>query len=480
MDVKSSYGVRIIGRELAPQIRSTLLVYRSALEYLIKYCYEHWDEISAIKNPNERFNYAESLIHTTKEHKAQCNFDELFCGMPCYFRRACLKDALGCVSSYVSNHKNWEDDGKKGNEPTLSAKRFAFPTFYKDNMYHHACNGEQAEIKLFNGKSWEWAKLRLRQTDLKYIATRFCYEKMSAPTLEKKRGVYYLRFMISETVELSSVDILKQRICAVDLGTNKDAVCSIMDATGTVLKRKFIDFPSEKDQLYRILNRIKRLQREYGNKNGAVKNEWAYAKRLNDELAKHISLAIYLFAVENNVDCIVFEHLDMKGKLHGRKKQRLAMWKKNSIQEMVEHKAHRAGIRISHICAWGTSYLAYDGSGRVIRGRKNLNKHEINALIPLLGKKKPLPKDGRPETYTNNETCTFQNGKEYNCDLNASYNIGARYFIRAILNSLTDGQRKSLIEKVPDAEKATTRTLNTLKTLWGFYKTLIETQAVGA
>ena len=30
----------------------------------------------------------------------------------------------------------------------------------------------------------------------------------------------------------------------------------------------------------------------------------------------------------------------------------------------------------------------------------------------------------------NHSLCTFTSGKRYNCDLSASYNIGARYYIR--------------------------------------------------
>lgn len=49
-----------------------------------------------------------------------------------------------------------------------------------------------------------------------------------------------------EKVELSETEIQDRRICAVDLGLNTDALCSIMTADGTVLARKFINFPSEK------------------------------------------------------------------------------------------------------------------------------------------------------------------------------------------------------------------------------------------
>jgi IS605 OrfB family transposase len=114
-------------------------------------------------------------------------------------------------------------------------------------------------------------------------------------------------------------------------------------------------------------------------------------------------------AVQYNCDVIVFEHLEIKGKIRGSKKQRLQMWKKNTIQKVVEHKAHKNGIRISRVCAWNTSKLAYDGSGVVLRGR--------DANLP---------------TY---ELCRFNNNKIYNCDLSASYNIGARYFIREMKKS---------------------------------------------
>jgi|GEM_PF-6838535 hypothetical protein len=56
----------------------------------------------------------------------------------------------------------------------------------------------------------------------------------------------------------------------------------------------------------------------------------------------------------------------------------------------------------------------------------------------------------------------FKSGKVYNCDLNASYNIGSRYFVREILKSLpvTEGQR--IQAKVPGCAKRSTCTLSTL------------------
>ena len=139
------------------------------------------------------------------------------------------------------------------------------------------------------------------------------------------------------------------------------------------------------------------------------------------------------FAKLHETDVIVFEYLDMRSKKNrGKNAQRLHLWRKNGIQELVTHKAHKNGIRISRICAWGTSKLAFDGSGEVKRDNDN------RALA------------------------TFQNGKQYNSDLSASYNIGARYFIRELLKPVAAKQRSRLLAKVPEAERRTSCTYHTL------------------
>ena len=144
-------------------------------------------------------------------------------------------------------------------------------------------------------------------------------------------------------------------------------------------------------------------------------------------------------AILYSADVIVFEHLDRSGKKRGSKKQRLHLWKSQYVQKMVTDKAHRLSMRVSHICAWGTSKLAFDGSGFVLRGR-----------------------DAELKSYS---VCKFQSGKIYNCDLSASYNIGARYFIREIIKSVPARVRLALEAKVPQVAKRSTCTLSTLISL---------------
>ena len=263
-----------------------------------------------------------------------------------------------------------------------------------------------------------------------YLKKHWSHTKPSAPKLEKRYKKWFLRFTYEEDVELSKEPADKQIVCAVDLGLNTDAVCSILISDGTVAARKFINFAAEKDHLYRVLDGIREFQRLHGSQ--STKGYWTYVTRLNDELSKKIAREIVSFAEEYHADVIVFEHLDMKSKKSGSKKQKLHMWRRNGIQSVVEHKAHRCGIKISHICAKNTSKLAYDGSGEVNRDKKN---HSL---------------------------CTFQTGKQYNCDLSASYNIGARYFIRELLKSVSKKKLSLLWAEVPESGHRTTCTLSTL------------------
>ena len=432
MNVTSSYKVQILCKNSI--FRDTIRLYRSALSFLIITFNSEWASLSAVENAKIRFNAAEHLVHGTKYNIAKYDFDARFYKMPSYLRRAAIQEALGCVSSFRANHANWEEKGKHDKEPRLQTERFAMPTFYNKEMYCASDDPYAAYLKLYRGNDWVWVKVRLRGTDVRYLKRYWQHCKPSAPTLEKRYGKYYLRFSFTENVKLTTANAINQRVCAVDLGLNSDAVCSVMTSDGTVLARKFINFPSEKDHLYHVLNRIKRYQREHGSKN--VKSFWRYAQHLNDELAKKIGSAIVDFAVLHSVDCIVFEYLNFQGKkVKGSRAQRIQMWKKNGIQQYAGHKAHRCGIRVSHICAWGTSKLAYDGSGSVMRDENN------HAL------------------------CTFIGGKHYNCDLSASYNIGARYFIRELLKPLSATIRSELLAKVPDAQRRTSCTLNTLCTI---------------
>ena len=100
----------------------------------------------------------------------------------------------------------------------------------------------------------------------------------------------------------------ERTICAVDLGLNQNAVCSIMRSNGTVVARKFINFPTEKDHLYKALGRQKKAQ-QHGNRKTPVL--WKHVNDINTEISRKIAKAIMEFALLHQADVIVFEHLDI-------------------------------------------------------------------------------------------------------------------------------------------------------------------------
>ena len=103
----------------------------------------------------------------------------------------------------------------------------------------------------------------------------------------------------------------------------------------------------------------------------------------------------------------------------------------SKARALVFH-AQIVAILIPRRCAFCS---AFDGSGSVTRDD---NKHAL---------------------------ATFTTGKQYNCDLSASYNIGARYFIRELLKSLPATEESRVKAKVPDAGRRTSCTLSTLRAL---------------
>ena len=114
-----------------------------------------------------------------------------------------------------------------------------------------------------------------------------------------------------------------------------------------------------------------------------------------------------------------------------RLRAKLKYWAKSKIQDKTILKARSFGIRFSRILANGTSMYAFDGSGKLQRNSKK-------------------------------DISIFVNKKKYHSDLNASYNIGARYFLREILKPLPEKVRFDYEAKVPHLQDRTSHTLSSL------------------
>lgn len=430
MNIVSSYSVKI--KHYNRIFNDTIKLYRKAVDFFIEVCLAEWNNLSTIAGKLAQQRYIETQTHKTNiTTSINYDFDELFYKFPVYLRRAAISCAIGKVSSFKSNLANYETciDSCK---PSVPQAGNAYPAMFRDNCFVRT-GTYTVSLKVFVRNTWDWLDVELNKGDVDYILRRCKTRKECAPVLRKRGREWFLDFAFDEKVKLTDTQIQDRIIVAVDLGLNNACTCSVMTSEGTILDRTFLSLPREQDSLNHAINRIKKAQQHGAKRTPKL---WARAKGINDDIAVKTANFIVDTAILWSADVIVFEHLNLSGKRKGSKKQRLHHWKAHYVQSMVEHKAHRLSMRISRICAWGTSKLAYDGSGVVERGVEG-----------------------------NYSICKFQNGKIYNCDLSASYNIGARYFVREILKSLPETVRLDIEAKVPQCSKRTTCTFSTLLSL---------------
>jgi IS605 OrfB family transposase len=435
MKIYTSYSVKI----KSPRIRlmDTVERYREAVGYFIVLINREWSMYSLCKNSSNAVCVTEPLTVETKHNPyPKYNFTRQFYKFPSYLRRAAIAEAFGTVSSYRSNLKNWEESNPKtrGKAPSKPVAGDVCPAMYKDNCFVRT-GTYTARIKVWIRNTWDWYDVVLKKSDVDYILRRCSTRKECVPTLRNRGHQWFLDFSFEENVKLQDTPIDKRRIISVDLGLINACTCSVMESDGAVVGRHFLSLPSEYDRLNRVLGRIRRAQR-----NGArhMPKLWGRAKGLNNDIAVKTANFIQDIAIMYNADVVVMEALNVRGKKKGGNKQRLHHWCAQYVQSMVKDKVHRLGMRFAHVCAWGTSKFAFDGSGQVIRGK------------------------GSDKTNGNYSLCEFSTGKVYNCDLNASYNIGARYFIREILGGMSVKARSEVVAKVPRLSVRSTCTLSDL------------------
>ncbi|RIA75710.1 IS605 OrfB family transposase [Anaeroplasma bactoclasticum] len=438
-----SYNVEVINNtnKLRHIVANTLSLYNSALNYVCDVVLMHYDEIKELNNLERRM-YLEHLIHNTKNNIAKYDFDSMYYKLPCYLLRDIESKAIGHIVSYKSNLDNYKKErynkisnGKKfkKREPSLS-KCNMLPSFYKDNMYKVISDNKIA-LKIYEDNTWKYEEFKLKKNDLKYINK--INGKRYNPEIKIIGKKIYIKFSFEiEDVKLQDKELNKRIICGVDLGVNNDATISIMNYEGTILGRHFIN-TNNKDLMNHLLNKKRKIQRNSGNykylRNLHINNK---INSINENIVNHTVNQIIKICLSYGVDVIVFENLRHKFKRAKRSfRARLHRWRKIAIYNKAYEMAHRNGIRVSTVNPNGTSRYAYDGSGEVERDNDNYS------------------------------ICKFVSGKIYNCDLSASYNIAARYYIRETLKPLDESSRSKLETKASLALSGTKLTYNTFKVL---------------
>ena len=365
-------------------------------------------------------------MHETQDNpNPKYDFDAKFYKFPSYIRRGAINEALGGVSSYRTRLEKWMSD-PKGKKPSMQSVKNVCPCMNKQEMYRKT-GRYQARLKVYIRNTWDWIYVDLKKSDIDYIENHCKDRKACAPTLKKRGKQWFLDFPFEEKVELTDE---RNIALAVELGINTPATVTVMRSDGTILGRHFCKLPKEIDSLKHSLNRVKKAHQ---NRNRRIPALWAKAKNESQGIAQKTAAFIMDIAVLYNADVVVFAHIERNVRGSGVSKEIFRMWRSAEVQNIVTHRAHRCGMRVSVVNGANKRALAFDGSGSTLRDK-----------------------------YNRTGTCKFTSGKTYDYHLNASYNIGARFFVNEILKSLPERERLLATAKVPVCSRRSTCTLSSL------------------
>ncbi len=414
----------------------TEVLYRCYAAALTGVVYTHWVEIS---NASSQCAAVEELIHRTTKNLHpryqyfSCNFPKF----PSYLRRAVISAVIGQVSSFVTRYHKWQ--GGTRNRRDALPPRLTADTNLHTVLYQGQCIkfcDSYVEIKVHNGSDWVWVKVPVVKRRKRHLLPNT--KALSPSLILTETGTY-----LSVPFEVNPPKLGKaERVCGVDLGMNTTAVASIVEPDGTVTARRFFNCAADIDRRDKRLQAIRHKARlTMGQKGklfkGFCKSIYRKARNINRQIAQLVSRQLIDWAVQNDANVIVFERLKGWRPKGGKKgsvlRQRFHGWLKSLLVELTQQKFAEVGGKVEFVFARGTSSHAFDGSGLVKRSKLNYSQ------------------------------ATFSTGKQYNCDLSASYNIGSRYWASKNKKLVRRNRNESGSGKSPRTEP---RSPVSLSSLW--------------
>ncbi len=372
----------------------------------------------------ERVNAVEKMIHQTTDNPAPnhkyfqkvINKHPSFRKFPSYLRRAAIADAIGIVSSFQTRYAQWQSGDRKHRQakpPTLTSMCNTYPALYQGQQVKYRNNYQLVDIKVWSGTDWVWLECIPVK---KHGLNRHLVDgnKIKSPALVLNKHTCQL----SMPVEVKKVDLPESDfVCSVDMGINNAATASIVGRDGTVKARKFInparDIDRRNKRRMMIAHKSKQTRKitKSDLPKGFCKGLQRKSSNINLQISKTVARAIVEFALTHNVKVIVFENLEgwkaKGGRRKSLQKQKFHLWCHRKIVELVSDRWTELGGQVVFVNPKYTSAYAYDGSGKVKRDKVNYS------------------------------LCRFTSGKRYHSDLNASYNIAARYWYAVIMGDET-------------------------------------------
>ena len=397
----------------------TVAEYRRFLKPLVFIINAEWKLMGNLTD-KEKVNYLEKSIHVTSQNTQikylyyQKVIDKYpsFRKFPSYLRRAAIADALGIVSSFQTRYREWQSGIRKYRKvrpPRLTAMCQSYPALYKGQQVKYNDDYQNVSLKIWNGSDWVW----LEEIPVKGHGLnrhKVIGNQLKSPALVVNSKTCQLSMPVKiKPVKKEDSDY----VCSVDLGINNAATCSIVGQDGTVKASKFINPARDIDRRNKRRMMINQKSKQTHKKTkqkfvkGFCRGLDRKSSNINLEISRKVSREIIEFALLHDVKVIVIENLagwkakaGKKGTLMG---QKFHLWCHQKIVEILSDRWAELGGNVQTINPKYTSAYAFDGSGKVKRNKKNYS------------------------------LCVFPSGKQYNADLGASYNIGARYWYSVLI-----------------------------------------------
>jgi hypothetical protein len=219
----------------------TVAQYRHFLKPLVLIAYWNWDILSEL-TVKERVNMLEKLIHKTADNpqpkygwyfELSIRNHPSFRKFPSYLRRAAIQDAIGIVSSFVTRWSMWKNRERRHSydkPPKLTAMCNSYPALYKGQQIRYSDNFAFVDLKVWSGSDWIWIKNIPVKKHGKNRHLTNGSKIMSPSLIANKRGVHLSMPVDVEPTSLETSSF----VCAVDVGINTTATCSIVGKDGTV------------------------------------------------------------------------------------------------------------------------------------------------------------------------------------------------------------------------------------------------------
>ncbi|MGL4879839.1 MAG: IS200/IS605 family accessory protein TnpB-related protein [Waterburya sp.] len=404
-NIRTDKWTLVATQEQKELLQFTVSEFRCLVRCLVGVVYTHWSTIGT-SQPNEQILAVERLIHATALNPSPRYqyFNRRFYKFPSYYRRGAIQFAVGQVSSFNTRYREWQSGirtRKTALPPKLNADCGTYPPLYKGQCVRFAEDNNSAAIKVFTGSDWLWTTVGITG-----------HRKRHLNPLNQRKSPYLIvntkNCHLSVPFQIKTPKIKDtESVLAVDLGINTTAIVSIVNFDGTVSHREFIHPGRDIDRRDKRLKRISHKAFLTGKLHrGFARGLYRKAGNINLEIGQKVSARLVKIAKQYGVKYIVFEHLKgwrpKGGKKRSTLRQRFHGWLHRRIVNLTEMKWSELGGSVVFVNPRGTSSYAYDGSGKLKRSSSNY------------------------------ELAVFSSGKQYNCDLSASYNIGSRYILKLL------------------------------------------------